>query len=94
LEVFGLVSVKREQGMAVLYSAMGVVAGLISQSFWGKDALIALAMPLVVYAVVTVPLMRILSEKRKGLIFSNTFMTFMLVWATVWVLLFNLYPPA
>jgi hypothetical protein len=89
-----MVNVKREQGMAVLYSALGIAAGMISHFFAGGDVLLALTAPLAVYIVVTIPLVRILNEKRKGLIFSNTFMTFLLMWATVWILLFNLYPAA
>jgi hypothetical protein len=55
----------------------------------GVGLSIALSLPFVIYFVSLIPLITLVKEKKSWL-FYNSFITFILVWLTVWVLFYNL----
>jgi hypothetical protein len=53
------------------------------------DLILALVLPFAVYFASLLPLMTLAKEK-KSLLFYNSFITFILVWLTAWVLFYNI----
>jgi len=82
---------KVEQKIVFAYTILGILLGFLTNYLFksGVDLTIATAIPFVVYFVSLLPLITLVKEKKSWL-FYNSFITFILVWLTVWVLFYNL----
>jgi len=82
---------KAEQKIVFAYTVLGILLGAVANYLLktNVDLILVIALPLVVYFVSLLPLMALVKEKKSWL-FYNSFITFILVWLTAWVLLYNL----
>jgi len=82
---------KVEQKIILVYTILGISLGFATNYLLkiNIDLTIALALPFVVYFLSFLPL-TILVKQKKSLLFYNSFISFVLIWLTVWVLLYNL----
>lgn len=80
-----------EQKIVFAYTVLGVLLGFMTNYLLnaGVGLSIALSLPFVIYFVSLIPLITLVKEKKSWL-FYNSFITFILVWLTVWVLFYNL----
>ena len=83
---------KTEKLLAFFYTVLGICAGIVSNFFTkiGYGLEINFIFPLIVYLISLFFLKRFVKQKKKGWLFSNTFITFILVWLVIWILLYNL----
>jgi len=79
-----------EQKIVFVYMMIGIVCGLISSYYTATNLPYALMFPVAIYAIVTVPLLRMAKEHKTSMIISNSLVTFLLVWILVWVFLYNI----
>jgi hypothetical protein len=91
----GIKSMTVEQIVVLIYTALGVGGGLISNFFTSaaspyKTLVAALLVPLAVYFTSLALLLRTVQQKKKRWLVYNSFMTFALVWLVVWIFLFNI----
>lgn len=77
-----------EQKLVIVYSFIGIASGFISNFF---TLLYAVSIPLVVYAVSFVFLVRFCKHKKILWLISNSFITFVLVWLVAWIFIYNLW---
>jgi len=82
--------IRLEQKMAAAYLALGVACGVFSNYLAESMLLYALLLPLAVYAISVAVLAKLMRGQKKSQLISNSLLTFMLVWAVVWVFLYNL----
>ena len=82
---------KVEQKIVFAYTILGTLLGFLTNYLFksGVDLTIAIAIPFVVYFVSLLPLITLVKEKKSWL-FYNSFITFLLIWLTVWILFYNL----
>jgi len=85
-----MVKMKLEQKIVALYTVIGVIAGTISNYLATTSTLLAVVAAVVIYFGTSIPLMKGKDEKTRKKIAFNSGMTIFLVWATVWVFLYNL----
>lgn len=79
---------KKEQTVAILYTLLGCVIGYIS-TFLNSFALIFILV-FGIYFCTIIPITKKVTTKKLGRwILSNTFMTYILVWLIVYILLSN-----
>lgn len=71
-----------------IYTLLGVVLGVVSNYF--SSLIYQLAIPLAVYLISFFILIRYEKSKKPKWLFYNSFLTFLLVWFMVWILLYNL----
>ena len=82
-------NMKKEQGVSILYTILGSIIGYLSLSL--NDFISLLLLVLGIYLVSIIPLKKKISiEKVWRWIFSNTFITYILSWLIVYLLLSNL----
>jgi len=83
---------KVEQKIILAYTVLGILLGFATNYLLkaNVDLIIALALPFAVYFISFFPL-NILAKQKKLLLFYNSFISFVLVWLTVWVLIYNLW---
>jgi Mn2+/Fe2+ NRAMP family transporter len=81
-----------EQFIVLGYLFLGVSIGFVSNYFTKNNSALtfALTFPLFLYFVSLFPLLKFVRQKKKTWLFYNTFITFILVWLVVWILLYNL----
>jgi len=72
----------------IAFTFLGMLVGLLSTYF---DLLPYLLFSLVIYLIPLVVGLKLLKTKKKRwLFFYNSFITFVLIWFVVWILLYNL----
>jgi len=82
---------KIDQVVVGVYLIMGFFAGCISDYFVKQNNLtISLILPLLIYFVSQPVLLKMVKQKKKKWLISNSFSTFFLVWILVWITLHNL----
>lgn len=83
---------KTEQFFALGYLVLGICFGVVSNTFvkTGFGLSFALGIPLIVYFASLSALMKLVKQKKKTWVFSNSLVTFVLIWLIVWILLHNL----
>jgi len=79
---------KVERLVFILFTALGFVGGMIS--VWIKNLFLSVTVPLVLYVVVTVALLKFFEEKRRKWMIYNGLITFVLVWIVIWISFYNL----
>lgn len=77
-----------EQKLIGVYTLLGVALGIVSNYFSGL--VYQLSIPLIVYMISFLILVRYEKSKKPKWLFYNSFLTFLLIWMTVWILLLNL----
>lgn len=81
-------NMKKEQIAAILYTILGCVVGFIS--YYLKSSSMIFLLVFGVYFCTLIPITKKVTVKKLGLwILSNTFMTYILVWLIVYILLSN-----
>ena len=83
---------KIDQVFALGYLALGVFLGVLSNYLLSSNGNLtfALVIPLFVYLVSLFPLLKFIKSKKRRWIITNSFITFVLIWLVVWILLYNL----
>jgi len=81
---------KLEQKIVAAYLLVGLVCGILSNYLASINLAYALLVPLGIYFVTLVPLVKVVKERRFRMLISNSLVTFFLVWIMVWVFLYNL----
>lgn len=81
---------KLEQKIVAAYLLVGFVCGILSNYLASINLTYALLVPLGIYFVTLVPLVKVIKERRFRMLISNSLVTFFLVWVMVWVFLYNL----
>jgi len=78
----------KEQSSAVLYTILGCLVGLFSS--YVTNGYLILLLVFGVYFSTLIPVTRKVTVKKLGTwLFSNTFLTYILVWLVVFILLSN-----
>lgn len=83
---------KIDQALAIIYLAAGIVFGYIS-NYFDKilgSLMLAIAVPIIFYIVSIFPLFRLIKNKKKNWIVSNSFITFFIIWFIVWIIAGNM----
>lgn len=80
-----------EQKIVMVYTILGLLSGFLTNyshgvGLWLEVAIVA---PFSLYFI-SLPFLAAIVRKKKTTVFYNSFLTFLLVWLTVWILLFNL----
>jgi hypothetical protein len=81
---------KLEQKIVAAYLMVGLVCGILSNYLASINLTYALLVPLGIYFVTLVPLVKVVKERRFRMLISNSLVTFFLVWVMAWVFLYNL----
>jgi hypothetical protein len=70
---------------------LGIFLGFVTNYLLkiNADLSVALGLPPVVYFASLLPLIGLVKQK-KSVLFLNSFITFILVWLTVWILFYNI----
>lgn len=71
-----------------LFSVLGIIAGILSNYF--SDLILSILIPLVILFISITTLIKIQKPKKKKALIYNSFITFVLIWLMVWILLYNL----
>lgn len=82
--------VKLDQKIVGVYSILGIICGFVSNYFTATSLSYSLMIPLGIYAISTVPLLRLTKEQKTQTVVSGSILTFLLVWVMVWVFLYNI----
>ncbi len=85
-----LSEVKLDQKIVGVYSILGIICGFVSNYFTATSLSYSLMIPLGIYAISTVPLLRLTKEQKTQTVVSGSILTFLLVWVMVWVFLYNI----
>lgn len=79
---------QKEQSVTILYTILGCIVGYVSLSL--RDFFSLLLLVLGIYFITIIPLSKkITVDKLAKWILSNTFVTYILVWLIVYILLSN-----
>jgi len=78
---------KAEKAVVLAYTFIGISLGAIS-SYIG-NLYLALIIPFAVYAVTLPVLMKLVTQKKKKFL-TSSFVSFVLWWLVVWILLINI----
>ena len=79
---------KKEQSVTVLYTILGCVVGYLS--LFVDSFLLTLVLIFAVYFITVLPVSKkVTVDKLAKWLFSNTFITYFLVWLIVYILLSN-----
>ncbi len=78
---------KLEQILTLAYSGLGLISGFISNYL--KSITLGLGVPIAIYIISYIILMKLVSYKKKSWLTANSLITFILVWLVVWIFLFN-----
>lgn len=82
---------KAEQIITIVYVALGIVFGFISnyvlRTF--SNIILAFLIPIIFYAVSVGPLFKLGKLQKKKMLVSNSSITFFIVWIVTWIILFN-----
>jgi hypothetical protein len=80
---------KVEQKIVMIYTILGLISGFLTNHIIGFGLLVATLIPFVFYFI-SFLLLTIFVKGKKTYLFYNSFVTFLLVWLTIWILLYNL----
>ena len=81
---------KLEQKLVLIYLAIGIVTGVLSNYLYEKMGLaLAVAAPLVIYAISIAAFLNIVKDRKVKSVVINSFVTFILFWLVIWIFLFN-----
>jgi O-antigen/teichoic acid export membrane protein len=81
---------KVEQKIVMVYTILGILSGFLTNYLFSEFGLIvAISTSFAIYFL-SFLLLVIFVKKKKIMLFYNSFMTFLLVWLTIWILLYNL----
>jgi membrane associated rhomboid family serine protease len=81
---------KLEQKLVLIYLAIGIVMGVLSNYLYEKMGLaVAVAVPLVIYAISIAAFLNIVKDRKVKSVVINSFVTFILFWLVIWIFLFN-----
>lgn len=80
---------KIDQLFAIGYLLLGMFLGMLSNYFTKitGNLVFALIIPILVYIVSLIPLLKFVKSKKRKWIINNSFATFILIWLVVWILL-------
>jgi len=78
---------KAEKSVVLVYTFLGVVLGAASSYL--QNIYLAFAVPFVVYAATLPAFWKLVRQKRKKLL-TSSFVSFVLWWLVVWILLVNI----
>lgn len=82
--------IKIDQKIVMVYTAIGLLAAFVSNSL-SDNTTFSVLIPAVIYAAATgLAYFLEKGEKNRKKILTNSLMTFVLVWLTVWILFYNL----
>ena len=83
---------KAEQSLAAIYLVLGAATGFASNYLMKNfgSFLLAMILPLAVYAVSLIPLFRTVKLKKRNWLIQNSLITFFLVWFIIWVFIYNM----
>lgn len=83
---------KNEQITILVFLVLGIVFSVVSNYFSKtlENLMVALLVPPIFYIIVLAIFLKMLKEKKPKMIFYDSIITFILVWITFWILLFNL----
>jgi uncharacterized membrane protein len=83
---------KIDRIIILIYVLLGFGLGCFSNYFLRihSSLFLALGLPALIYAATLFPLLKIVRQKKKKWLLSNSFITFILVWILVWVTLYNM----
>jgi hypothetical protein len=81
---------KVEQKIVIVYTILGLISGFLTNYLFmaGLGLIVAVSTPFAVYFISLSLLTAFV--KKKTLLFYNSFVTFLLVWLTIWILLYSL----
>jgi hypothetical protein len=80
---------KVEQKIAMVYTVLGILSGFLTNYMIGFGLTIAVLTPFIIYFI-SFPFLTFLVKKKRLMLFYNSFVTFVLVWVTIWILMYNL----
>jgi uncharacterized membrane protein required for colicin V production len=82
---------KVEQKIILAYTILGLFSGFLTNylSMAGLGLIVAVATSFAIYFI-SLPFLTAFVKTKKTLLFYNSFVTFLLVWLTIWILLYNL----
>jgi FtsH-binding integral membrane protein len=80
---------KVEQKIVFAYTILGLFSGFLTNYLFmaGLGLIVATAAPFAIYFI-SLSFLAVFTKKK--MLFYNSFVTFLLVWLTVWILLYNL----
>lgn len=79
---------KAEQISILLFLASGIIAGIVSNYL--NNFMFAFVASIVIYLLGLMVVIKFMRERKVKKIVTNTFITFLLFWLVVWILLYNL----
>lgn len=85
---------KMDQKIVLIFFALGAVVALVSDFFtvlYPENGLIIAALfPFAVYAVALSTLLKTVRQMKTKSLIYNSFMSYFLIWAVIWILFYNL----
>jgi hypothetical protein len=85
---------KIDQKIVLIFFALGAVIALVSDFFsslYPEGGLfVAVLFPFAVYAVALSALLKTVRQKKIKSLVYNSFMSYFLIWAVIWILFYNL----
>jgi hypothetical protein len=83
---------KVDQVIISIYVLLGFGFGFISNYLLKvySSLFLAFVVPTLIYAGTLLPLFRIVRQKKKRWLLTNSFITLILVWGLIWITLFNM----
>lgn len=85
-----MVTIKLEQKIVGVYSVIGAVCGVLSDYLTSFSLLYAFILPAAIYVATLFPFMKVVKEKGVKKFALSGFVTFFLLWITVWIFFHNL----
>jgi hypothetical protein len=85
---------KMDQKVVLIFFALGAAIALISDFFTSlypeNGLLVATLFPFVVYVVALSVLLKTVRQMKIKSLIYNSFMSYFLIWAVIWILFYNL----
>ena len=82
---------KIEKSLILIYLGVGIVLGYLS-SYFSKSSnlIVSVLLPIAIYSLTFPILIKFIKHKKRQWLFTNSFVTFILVWLVAWIFFFNL----
>jgi len=77
---------KTERIVILSFSILGVMVGILSSYL---EALLAMPLAIFIYTMSILPSLKFFVGKKRKWVVQNSFITFILMWILVWVLLYT-----
>jgi len=83
---------KVDKVVIFIYVLLGFGLGFFSNFFLQilSSLFLAFVVPILIYSATLFPLLKMVRQKKKKWLVSNSLITFLLVWLLVWITLYNL----